>query len=69
MFNIPWFTNDCLSSIALVIHGPKNVPYDKDLGPVLLTDWYHDEYFNIVEKVMSSPVKYSISNSMNMTNI
>ena len=40
----------------MIIHGPKNVPYDKDLGPVFLTDWYHDEYFNIVKNVMSAPV-------------
>ncbi|MCJ1344383.1 hypothetical protein MMC31_002586, partial [Peltigera leucophlebia] len=37
----------------LIIHGPKNVPYDLDLGPVLLSDWYHDDYFDIVERVMT----------------
>ena len=51
-------------STALIIHGPKNVDYDKDLGPVFLTDWYHDEYFEIVKRVMSSPV----SNGLLYTN-
>lgn len=37
----------------LIVHGPKNVPYDKDLGPVLLSDWNHDEYFTLVEKTMA----------------
>lgn len=36
----------------LVVHGPKNVAYDKDLGPVLLTDWNHDDYFTLVEQTM-----------------
>lgn len=44
------------NKIALIIHGPKNVDYDLDIGPVLLTDWYHDEYFEIVKSVMSVPV-------------
>lgn len=37
----------------LIIHGPKNVDYDLDIGPVFLTDWYHDEYFSIIEKLMT----------------
>ena len=37
----------------MIIHGPKNVPYDRDIGPVLLNDWYHDEYFSIVKQVVS----------------
>jgi len=37
----------------MVIHGPSSVEYDIDLGPVLLTDWYHDSYFNLVEQVMT----------------
>lgn len=36
----------------MVIHGPKNVPYDIDVGPVLLSDWYHNEYFSVVEQTM-----------------
>lgn len=36
----------------LIVHGPKNVAYDKDLGPVLLTDWNHDDYFTLVEDTM-----------------
>lgn len=39
----------------MIIHGPTHVPYDEDIGPVLLTDWFHDEYFSIVEKLMGVP--------------
>ncbi|MCJ1470848.1 hypothetical protein MMC07_009495 [Pseudocyphellaria aurata] len=39
----------------MIIHGPTHVPYDVDIGPVLLTDWFHDEYLDIVEQVMGVP--------------
>ena len=39
----------------MIIYGPKNKAYDKDLGPVMLSDWYHDEYFSIVKKVVGVP--------------
>ncbi|KAL6721966.1 hypothetical protein ACLMJK_001071 [Lecanora helva] len=38
----------------MIIHGPKNADYDIDLGPILLTDYYHKEYFEIVEGVMGT---------------
>ena len=37
----------------MVIHGPTNVDYDIDVGPVFLSDWYHTDYFSIVEQVMA----------------
>jgi FtsP/CotA-like multicopper oxidase with cupredoxin domain len=62
----------------LVIHGPSTEPYDigqyerkrtldiaklfPDIGPVLLTDHFHDDYYSLVEQVMSTdqtvPVNY-----------
>lgn len=38
----------------MIIHGPNNVDYDIDLGPVLLTDYYHKPYFQIVKEVMGT---------------
>ena len=38
---------------AMIIYGPKNVDYDIDLGPVILSDWYHEDYYSLVEKTMS----------------
>ena len=41
----------------LVVYGPRNpdpkTKYDIDLGPVLLSDWYHGEYYDLVKQVMS----------------
>ncbi|MCJ1387718.1 hypothetical protein MMC18_000561 [Xylographa bjoerkii] len=51
----------------MIIHGPKNVPYDVDLGPILLSDYYHTEYFDIVKEVMAphSSLVYSDNNLIN----
>ncbi|KAI9704711.1 MAG: hypothetical protein M1836_006491 [Candelina mexicana] len=38
----------------MIIHGPKNVPYDIDIGPVFLSDWYHGEYFDVLKKVVGT---------------
>ncbi len=38
----------------MIIHGPNSTEYDIDLGPVLLTDYYHKPYFQIVEEVMGT---------------
>ena len=39
----------------IVIYGPKNVDYDSDLGPVLMSDYYHEYYTSAVEKTLASP--------------
>ncbi|KFA54032.1 hypothetical protein S40293_01741 [Stachybotrys chartarum IBT 40293] len=52
----------------LVVHGPAQAEYDVDLGPVMLTDWYHAEYYDLVEEVMSPEgfgVVFSDSNLIN----
>jgi FtsP/CotA-like multicopper oxidase with cupredoxin domain len=38
----------------MIIHGPSNANYDIDLGPVFLTDYYHKDYYTIVEEVMGN---------------
>lgn len=38
----------------MIIYGPHdNAQYDVDLGPVLLSDYYHQEYYTIIEQVMA----------------
>lgn len=38
----------------MIIYGPHdNADYDVDLGPVFLTDWYHDDYYSLVEQTMA----------------
>lgn len=54
----------------MIIHGPSNAPCDIDLGPVFLTDYYHQDYFSIIESVMggtgvSNPRPMSDNNLIN----
>lgn len=51
----------------MVIYGPKNQAYDIDIGPVMLSDWYHKDYNALVEQTMApnaAPV-YSDNNLIN----
>ncbi|KAL8876324.1 MAG: hypothetical protein Q9198_005459, partial [Flavoplaca austrocitrina] len=54
---------------AMVIHGPhENIFYDVDVGPILLTDWYHEPYFELVKQVISTkrgPPPFSDNNLIN----
>ncbi|TVY90039.1 oxidoreductase [Lachnellula willkommii] len=36
----------------MIIHGPNTVKYDIDKGPILLTDWFHRDYNDIVEDIV-----------------
>ncbi|CAM1506247.1 Fc.00g058880.m01.CDS01 [Cosmosporella sp. VM-42] len=37
----------------MVIYGPcETNDYDVDLGPIMLTDWYHKEYYDLVQETM-----------------
>lgn len=38
----------------IVVYGPSQLPYDIDLGPVMLTDWYHIPYFSVVQDVVGT---------------
>jgi len=39
----------------MIIHGPlqDDISYDVDVGPVMISDWYHTEYFKLVEQTMA----------------
>ncbi len=54
---------------AMIIHGPPNALYDHDLGPVMVTDYYHKDYNTIVEEVMGTDLTqiapYSVNNLIN----
>lgn len=39
---------------ALVIHGPASANYDHDLGPMTLTDWFHETVFALNVRALHS---------------
>ena len=52
----------------MIIHGPKNVPYDVDVGPLLLSDWFHTDYFSLVEQTVGFPPQFPPSSDNNLIN-
>lgn len=46
----------------MIIHGPAIAPYDIDIGPVMLTDYFHKDYFSILEDVISTDINEVVSN-------
>ncbi|KAK4168784.1 laccase lac5 [Cladorrhinum sp. PSN259] len=52
----------------MVIHGPTQAKYDIDIGPVMLSDWYHKPYFNLIKEMLAphgSPRVLSDNNLIN----
>ncbi|KAF2477172.1 uncharacterized protein BDR25DRAFT_251761 [Lindgomyces ingoldianus] len=49
----------------MIIHGPKHAEYDIDIGPVLLTDWYHADYYTLVQNTMAGNFPPSNNNLIN----
>ena len=37
----------------IVIHGPNDATYDVDVYPIIVSDWFHDTYVDIVNLVMA----------------
>jgi FtsP/CotA-like multicopper oxidase with cupredoxin domain len=37
----------------LVIHGPSQQQYDIDVGPILVGDWWHKSYMEVVDEIMA----------------
>lgn len=54
---------------ALIINGPKNAKYDTDLGPVALSDYYHSDYYTVLEGVMGTDfTKFRPASDNNLIN-
>lgn len=52
----------------MIIHGPSQVAYDYDVGPILLSDWYHQQYEQIVDSVMADPPVAPPTSNINLIN-
>lgn len=53
----------------MVIYGPhENADYDDDLGPVIVEDWYHEDYYDLVEQAMA-PISKSIGPPVSTNNL
>lgn len=49
----------------IIVYGPSQAAYDIDLGPVILSDWYHVPYFSVVTDAVGTDLsKIPISDSL-----
>ncbi|KAF2009296.1 multicopper oxidase [Aaosphaeria arxii CBS 175.79] len=49
----------------MIIYGPKHAEYDIDVGPVILEDWFHADYFTLVNATMNGRFPPSNNNLIN----
>ncbi|KAK0628239.1 multicopper like protein [Bombardia bombarda] len=52
----------------MVIHGPTKTKYDHDIGPIMLSDWYHKEYSDIVEEMLQPNGSLQVFSDNNLIN-
>lgn len=52
----------------IVVYGPKNTNYDIDVGPVMLADWYHTPYFELVEQTLAPGARAPVRSDNNLIN-
>jgi FtsP/CotA-like multicopper oxidase with cupredoxin domain len=49
----------------LIIYGPKHQDYDIDIGPIIVEDWFHADYYSLVVGVMNGKFPPSNNNLIN----
>ncbi|KAI1634742.1 multicopper oxidase-domain-containing protein [Biscogniauxia mediterranea] len=52
----------------IVVYGPSSVNYDIDIGPIMVNDWWHEDYYTVVEEVMSPNFTGHIFSDNNLIN-
>ncbi|KAM4055093.1 multicopper oxidase domain-containing protein [Hirsutella rhossiliensis] len=73
LYGTTWYHSHYSSQYAggivgpMVIYGPEKHKYDVDVGPVMLSDWYHPDYFTLVKETMA-PGGGAVSSDNNLIN-
>ncbi|KAK1966049.1 multicopper oxidase [Colletotrichum sublineola] len=58
LYGTTWYHSHYSSQYAggllgpIVIYGPIKSQPDIDLGPIILSDWYHKQYFDLIEDIL-----------------
>ena len=71
LFGTSWYHSHLSAQLnagvfgPIVIHGPSSEPYDLDVGPVMLNDWYHDDYYSLLQQVMKPGANFTLVYSEN----
>ena len=40
----------------MIIYGPTHAAYDFDIGPVLIQDYFHEDYYQLIQHTLSDNV-------------
>nr|OQO21789.1 hypothetical protein B0A51_09591 [Rachicladosporium sp. CCFEE 5018] len=57
LYGVTWwhghYSSQYVNGLAgpIVVHGPKTHDYDIDIGPVMLSDWFHSYYLSLLEQI------------------
>ncbi|GJC89889.1 oxydoreductase ptaK [Colletotrichum liriopes] len=74
LYGTTWYHSHYSSQYAgglvgpMVIYGPGTTNADIDLGPVMLSDWYHKQYYDLLEEILqvgASGLVFSENNLIN----
>ncbi|WYZ39515.1 hypothetical protein EsH8_III_001429 [Colletotrichum jinshuiense] len=58
LYGTSWYHSHYSSQYAgglfgpIVVYGPLKSQADVDLGPIMLSDWYHKQYFDLIEEIL-----------------
>ncbi|KAK0733755.1 multicopper oxidase-domain-containing protein [Lasiosphaeria miniovina] len=52
----------------IVIHGPTRAKYDVDIGPIMLSDWYHKDYLALIKQMLSPNADPRVFSDNNLIN-
>ncbi|TDZ30782.1 oxidoreductase ptaK [Colletotrichum spinosum] len=59
LYGTSWYHSHYSSQYAggllgpMVVYGPNKASHDVDLGPVILSDWYHKQYYDIIKEILT----------------
>ncbi|KAK0749196.1 laccase with copper binding domain [Schizothecium vesticola] len=52
----------------IVVHGPTQARYDIDVGPIMLSDWHHRDYYDIVTEMLAPHGNPRVTSDNNLIN-
>ena len=54
---------------AMIIHGPNHVDYDEDLGPVLVSDSYFRDYWDLIDDIIGNDLNKTVNALFSSNNL
>ncbi|KAK0656277.1 laccase with copper binding domain [Cercophora newfieldiana] len=74
LFGTTWYHSHYSAQYAggvvgpLIVHGPTQQKYDIDVGPIMLSDWHHESYFDLIAKMLAPGGSFIVPSDNNLIN-